>query len=233
MSQAQFNYSKTQHHKQPLLQDSEFANTNGKKNSKVLYMFSPVQKQKRQNLVVKNMVSLRCIIWVKNVLTNLNIKNAIVELGTIEFFDAITKEQRQLLSENLKQVGLELIDDKKEILVEKIKAIIINLVHFSEVLPEINYSYFISNKLQYDYTYLSNVFSEIKGTTIQEYIIRHRIERVKQLLTYRELNLTEISYKLNYSSVAHLSNQFKKVTGLSPSCFKQLNQIQHINLEDL
>ena len=107
------------------------------------------------------------------------------------------------------------------------------MVHYSEVLPKINYSDYISEKLHHDYTYLSNIFSEVKGITIQQFIIKHKIERVKELLLYDELNLTEISYLLNYSSVAHLSNQFKKVTGLSPSFFKQLKQKRNQNLENI
>jgi AraC-like DNA-binding protein len=129
--------------------------------------------------------------------------------------------------------GLELLDDKKAILIEKIKNVIIEMVHYTDELPKMNYSDYISEKLNHDYTYLSNIFSEVKGITIQQYIINHKIERVKELLLYDEMNLTEISYLLNYSSVAHLSNQFKKVTGLSPSFFKQLKQKRNQNLENV
>jgi AraC-like DNA-binding protein len=127
---------------------------------------------------------------------------------------------------------LELLDDKKSILIEKIKSVIVEMIHYSDELPQINFSDYISEKLNFDYTYLSNVFSEVKGITIQHFIIINKIERVKELLLYDELNLTEISYKLQYSSVAHLSNQFKKVTGLSPSFYKQLQQ-KRKNLENM
>ena len=147
--------------------------------------------------------------------------------------DDITDEQHRLLKENLLKTGLELLDDKKSILIEKIKNVITEMIHYSDELPKENYSDYISQKLDYNYTYLANTFSEVKGITIQQFIILNKIERVKELLLYDELNLTEISYKLNYSSVAHLSNQFKKVTGLSPSFYKQLKQKRKGNLENL
>jgi AraC-like DNA-binding protein len=125
------------------------------------------------------------------------------------------------------------MDDKKSVLIEKIKNVITEMIHHSEEVPKVNYSDFISEKLDYDYTYLSNLFSEVKGITIQQFIIVHKIERVKELLFYGELNLTEISYKLHYSSVAHLSNQFKKVTGLSPSAYKQLKDKRRLPLEEI
>jgi AraC-like DNA-binding protein len=125
------------------------------------------------------------------------------------------------------------LDNKKSILIERIKNVIIDMIHYSEEIPKVNFSEYISEKLHYDYTYLANVFSEVKGMTIQQFIILHKIEKVKELLLYDELNLTEISYKLHYSSVSHLSNQFKKITGLSPSFFKQLKQKRIQNLEDL
>jgi AraC-like DNA-binding protein len=125
------------------------------------------------------------------------------------------------------------MDDKRAVLIEKIKNVIVEMVHYSDELPKVNYSDYISEKLHHDYTYLSNIFSEVKGITIQQFIIIHKIERAKELLLYDELNLTEISYKLNYSSVAHLSNQFKKVTGLSPSHFKQLKDKRRNPIEDI
>ena len=128
---------------------------------------------------------------------------------------------------------MELLEDKKSILIEKIKNVIIEIIHYSDELPTENYSEYISKKLGYDYTYLSNIFSEVKGITIQQFIIMHKIERVKELSLYDELNLTEISYLLHYSSVAHLSNQFKKVTGLSPSFFKKLKIKRKENLEHI
>jgi len=170
---------------------------------------------------------------VKEELKKLGLKYVVVDLGVVEIMEDITQEQRELLKANLLQSGLELLDDKRSILIEKIKNVITELIHYSDELPRVNYSDYISEKLDYDYTYLSNIFSEVKGTTIQQFIIINKIERVKELLLYDELNLTEIAYKLHYSSVAHLSNQFKKITGLSPSFFKQLKQKRKGNLENL
>lgn len=184
-------------------------------------------------LYIKYMVSLRCKMLVKQELKKLGIRYVIVELGMVEILEDITHEQREQLREVLPQSGLELLDDKKSILIEKIKNVIVEMVHYAEALPNINYSDYLSEKLGYDYTYLANVFSEVKGITIQQFIIIHKIEKVKELLLYEEFNLTEISYKLNYSSVAHLSNQFKKVTGLTPSFYKKLKQKRQFNLEDL
>jgi AraC-like DNA-binding protein len=179
------------------------------------------------------MVSQRCKMMVKEELKKLGLRYVVVDLGLVEILEDITKQQRELLKSNLHKSGLELLDDKKSILIEKIKNVITEMIHHSDDLPILNYSDFISKKLNYDYTYLSNIFSEVKGITIQQFIIINKIERVKELLLYDELNLTQISYKLHYSSVAHLSNQFKKVTGLSPSFFKQLKQKRNSNLENM
>lgn len=184
-------------------------------------------------LYVKYMVSLRCKMVVHQELERLGIKNAVVDLGTVELLDNISSEQRQILKENLLKTGLEVLDDKKSILIEKIKNVVIEMIHYSDELPKENFSDYVSEKLGYDYTYLANTFSEVKGMTLQHFIIINKVEKVKELLLYDELNLTEISYKLNYSSVAHLSNQFKKITGLSPSFYKQLKQRRLGNLEDL
>jgi AraC-like DNA-binding protein len=179
------------------------------------------------------MVSLRCKMLVKNELAKLGLHYVIVDLGVVEILEEITEDQRHKLKENLKKAGLELLDDKRSVLIEKIKSLIVEMIHYSEELPKVNYSDYISEKLGYDYTYLSNIFSEVKGITIQHFIILNKIERVKELLLYDELNLTEISYKMHYSSVAHLSNQFKKITGLSPTYFKQLKNKRRENLENL
>jgi len=179
------------------------------------------------------MVSQRCKMMVQDELKKLGLKYVVLDLGMVEILEDITPEQRELLRVSLLRSGLELLDDKRSILVEKIKNVIIEMIHHSEEEPMVNYSDFISKKLNYDYTYLSNIFSEVKGITIQHYIIINKIERVKELLLYDELNLTEISYKLHYSSVAHLSNQFKKITGLSPSFYKQLKQKRRSNLENV
>ena len=184
-------------------------------------------------LYIKYMVSLRCKMMVKEELKKLGLNYVIVDLGMVEILEDITEFQHKELKNNLLKSGLELLDDKKSILIEKIKNLITEMIHYSDELPKENYSDYISEKLNYNYTYLANTFSEVQGITIQQYIILHKIERVKELLLYDELNLTEISYKLNYSSVAHLSNQFKKVTGLSPSFYKQLKQNRKKNLENL
>ncbi len=184
-------------------------------------------------LYIKYMVSQRCKMMVIDELKKVGLQYTAVDLGMVETLQDLTEQQRSLLRENLLKSGLELLDDKKSILIERIKNLIVEMVHYSDQLPNLNYSEYISNKLQYDYTYLSNIFSEVKGTTIQQFIIINKIERVKELLLYDELNLTEIAYKLHYSSVAHLSNQFKKVTGLSPSFFKKLKKKRIGNLENM
>ncbi len=180
------------------------------------------------------MVSQRCKMMVKDQLAKIGLHYGAVELGFVEIIENITPNERKQLKENLLISGLEVLDDKKSILIERIKSVIIQMVHYDEdELPSLNYSHFIADKLGYDYTYLANIFSEVQGTTIQHYIIMNKIERVKELLVYGELNLTEISYKMNYSSVAHLSTQFKKITGLTPSFFKQLKNKKRQVLENL
>ena len=190
-------------------------------------------KTNQLKLYIKYMVSLRCKMIVKEELKKLGLRYIIVDLGMVEIMEDLTSDQHEQLKKKLLKSGLELLDDKKSILIEKIKNVITEMIHYSDELPKINYSDFISEKLNYDYTYLSNIFSEVKGITIQQFIIIHKIERVKELLLYDELNLTEISYKLHYSSVSHLSKQFKKVTGLSPTFFKQLKQKRIANLENM
>lgn len=192
---------------------------------------SPIRS--KMKLYIKYMVSLRCKMMVKEELKKLGIHYAIVDLGIVDLLQDITEEQRAAFKTNLLASGLELLEDQKSILIERIKNIITEMIHYSDELPEVNYSEYISKKTGHDYTYLSNIFSEVKGITIQQFIIMHKIERVKELLLYDELNLTEISYKLHYSSVAHLSNQFKKVTGLSPSFYKKLKEKRRKNLENL
>ncbi len=179
------------------------------------------------------MVSIRCKMVVKTELEKLDIPYGTVELGEVEIRDNISNTQRSQLKKALMKSGLELMADKKAVLIEKIKNVIIELIHYSDELPKTNFSDFLSEKLNYDYTYLANLFSEVQGTTIQNFIITHKIEKVKELLVYNELNLTEIAYKLHYSSVAHLSNQFKKVTGLTPTHFKRLRKKRRKMLENL
>lgn len=168
---------------------------------------------------------------VKEELKNLGLRYVTINLGEVEVLEDITQEQRDQLKIALLKSGLELMDDKRAMLIEKIKNVIIELIHYTDELPKVNFSDYLSEKLDYDYTYLANLFSETEGTTIEHFIIMHKIERVKELIIYNELNLTEISYKLHYSSVAHLSNQFKKITGLTPSFFKSLKHKKRSTLE--
>ena len=179
------------------------------------------------------MVSLRCKMMVKEVLKEQDLHFIVVDLGEVEIMEELSADQRTELKKALLLSGLELMDDKKAILIERITNVITEMIHGSDELPIMNYSNHISEKLQYDYTYLSNLFSEVKGMTIQQFIIIHKVERVKELIIYDELNITEIAWKLNYSSVAHLSNQFKKVTGFSPTHFKQLKQKRRNPIEDI
>lgn len=170
---------------------------------------------------------------VKEELKKLGVHFIVVALGEVETMEDLTDEQWNELKSGLAASGLELMDDKRAVLIEKIKNVITEMIHGTDEMPKMNYSDFISEKLNYDYTYLSNLFSEIKGVTIQQFIIEHKIEKAKELIMYDELNLTEISYKLHYSSVAHLSNQFKKITGMSPSQFKQLKNKSRRSIEEI
>jgi len=179
------------------------------------------------------MVSTRCKMIVKEELKRLGLHFILVDLGVVDIMENINQEQRAQLKEALQEAGLELMDDKRAMLIEKIKNVIVEMVHYAEELPKINFSHFLSEKLNYDYTYLANLFSEVQGTTIEQFIISHKIERIKELIIYDELNITEIAYKMNYSSVAHLSSQFKKVTGLSPSHFKGLKDKRRSPIEDI
>jgi AraC-like DNA-binding protein len=179
------------------------------------------------------MVSNRCKMAVKDELKKLGLHFIVVDLGEIEIMETISVEQRAQLKIDLLQSGLELMDDKRAVLIERIKAVIVEMVHHTEEPIKINFSVFLSEKLNHDYTYLANLFSEVQGTTIEQFIISHKIERIKELIIYGELNITEIAWKMNYSSVAHLSNQFKKVTGLSPSHFKQLKDKRRIPIEEI
>lgn len=184
-------------------------------------------------LYVKYMVSLRCKLMVKQELKKLGLEYSIVDLGMVEVLEDISSYQRNMLKENLLRIGLVLLDDRKSILIEKIKNVVIELIHYSDEIPNVNYSDYISEQLNRDYSYLASTFSEVKGITIQQFIILHKIERVKELIIYGELNLTEIAYKLHYSSVGHLSNQFKKLTGLTPTFYKKLKEKRKGNLEDI
>jgi len=179
------------------------------------------------------MVSARCKMVVKEELRKLGLHFIVVDLGEVDIMEEISPEQREQLKTALLASGLELMDDKRAILIEKIKNVIIDMVHHSDGESNINFSNFLSEKLSHNYTYLANLFSEVQGTTIEQFLILHKIERIKELIIYDELNITEIAWKMNYSSVAHLSNQFKKVTGLSPSHFKQLKDKRRSPIEDI
>ena len=174
------------------------------------------------------MVCIRCKMVVKKELENLGLHYTVVELGEAEILERMTEDQHNQFKQGLLKSGLELMDDKKSVLIEKIKNIIIELVHYSEESLTVNFSEYLSQKLHHDY-----LFSEVQGTTIEKFLIAHKIERVKELLVYNELNLTEIAYQMHYSSVAHLSTQFKKVTGLTPSHFKLLREKRRSMLEDI
>ena len=173
-------------------------------------------------LYIKNMVSNRCKMIVKSELEEFGLHYIMVELGEVEVMENISSALRNKLNINLEKSGLGLLDDKKRVLIEKIKNIIVELVYYSEERPKINLSDYLSEKLNYDYTYLANLFSENQSTTIEHFFLALKIERVKELLVYDEISLTEIADKLHYSSVGHLSNQFKKMTGLTPTHYKHL-----------
>jgi len=179
------------------------------------------------------MVSNRCKMAVKEALKNLGLHFIVVDLGEVEVMEELTMQQRSALKESLLDSGLELMDDKRAVLIEKIKNAIVELVHHTDEMIKVNFSEFLSERLNHDYTYLANLFSEVQGTTIEQFIISHKIERIKELIIYGELNITEIAWKMNYSSVAHLSNQFKKMTGLTPSHFKQMKEKRRSPIEEI
>ncbi len=179
------------------------------------------------------MVSNRCKMVVKDILKQLELHFVLVDLGEVDIMETISVMQKEELKTLLKSAGLDLMDDKRSVLIERIKNAVIEMVHHSDEVMKVNFSDFLSEKLNHDYTYLANLFSEIQGTTIEQFVISHKVERIKELIIYGELNITEIAWKMNYSSVAHLSNQFKKVTGLAPSHFKQLKDKRRLPLEDI
>jgi AraC-like DNA-binding protein len=170
------------------------------------------------------MISLRCKMVVRSELDKLGLVYSAIDLGEVNLLEDITQDQQEQLNTNLRIYGLELLGNKKGMLVAKIKSVIIEMVHYADELPALKYSAYISEKLKLDYTYLSDIFSEVQGITIHRFLIIQKIEKAKELLLYDDLSITEIAYKLHYSSVAHLSNQFKNVTGLSPSYFKAIQQ---------
>lgn len=184
-------------------------------------------------LYIKNMVCSRCKMVVKSEIEKGGLQPVVIELGEVEIKETLTSKQLQQLNTSLKALGFELIDDKKIQTIEKIKNAIVTLVHHSDNDIKTNLSAYITSQIHQDYNYLSNLFSEVEGTTIEKYFITHRIEKVKELLVYDELSLSEIAFQLGYSSLAYLSNQFKKITGLTPSYFKSLKEHKRRNIEEL
>ncbi len=179
------------------------------------------------------MVCIRCTMVVKSELEKLDILFGCISLGEVSLNQDIPAEKLELLRAGLLRSGLELMDDRKSVLIQKIKNVIIELIHYAEEPLAVNFSIFLSEKLHHDYTYLANLFSEVQGVTIEKFIITHKIERVKELLVYNELSLTDIAYLMHYSSVSHLSTQFKKTTGLTPTHFKQLKDKKRSMLDNL
>jgi len=179
------------------------------------------------------MVSNRCKTAAKDALRTLGLHFVFVDLGEVEIMENLSNDQLTQLKDELSKSGLELMDDKRAVLIEKIKKTIVEMIHHTDLESKINISDFLSKKLGYNYTYLANLFSEEQGTTIEQFVIMHKIERIKELIIYGELNITEIAWKMNYSSVAHLSNQFKKVTGLTPSHFKKLKDKKRNPIEEI
>lgn len=184
-------------------------------------------------LHIQNMVSLRCKLMVKSELKKLSIDYKSIELGEVKLEKPISAELREKLKIELHKSGLELMHDKKAMLIEAIINHIVEMVHYSDEIPQVNFSTYLSKAMQQDYHKMAEVFSKTKGITIEHFIILHKVERIKELIIYDELNLSEISFKMHYSSVAHLSRQFKQVTGLTPSFFKSLSIRNRTNLEDI
>jgi AraC-like DNA-binding protein len=184
-------------------------------------------------IYIQHMVSLRCKMMVGTQLDKLGIGYRSIELGEVQLAEPLSDVKRPILKQALSESGLILIQEKNAVLIEQIINLVVEMVHYSDELPNVNFSQLLSEKMNQDYKKMAAIFSKIKGVTIEHFIILHKVERIKELIIYDELNLTEISYKLNYSSVAHLSKQFKQVTGLTPSFFKSLSQRNRINLEDL
>jgi len=201
--------------------------------SLLVFSLSALPESSKMKVYIKNMVCIRCKMVVKDELTKLGLHYTSVELGEADIVETLSSEQQDQFKDALVRSGLELMDDKKSVLIQKIKNVIVELIHYTDEPLAVNFSVFLSKKLDYDYTYLANLFSEVQGITIEKFIITHKIERVKELLVYNELNLTEIAFLMHYSSVAHLSAQFKKITGLTPSHFKQLKEKRRSMLEDL
>ncbi|MGX7666330.1 helix-turn-helix domain-containing protein [Flavobacterium pedocola] len=184
-------------------------------------------------IYIKNMVCPRCIMAVETILKTLQIDYKNVSLGEIELKDQLNTSAMMKLSNQLQDIGFEIIDDKKHQIIERIKNYIVQFIHHDKEVLKVNLSDFLAKELGYEYNYLSNLFSEVEGTTIEKYVILQKVEKVKELIVYDELSLKEIAHQLGYSSVAYLSNQFKKITGLTPSHFKTIGQQKRVPLDHL
>ncbi len=184
-------------------------------------------------LSIKNMVCRRCIMAVEKIFTDNGYHPKNIELGEVDVPDQLTSKAIEKLDGDLRQLGFEIIDDRKSRIIEKIKNLIIGLVYQTDKPLNVNISDYLASEMNYEYNYLSNLFSEVEGNTIEKYFINQKIERVKELLIYDELTLSEIAFKLGYSSVAYLSTQFKKITGLTPGYFKAIKAQKRRHIEDL
>ncbi|MDG2431598.1 AraC family transcriptional regulator [Flavobacterium sp.] len=184
-------------------------------------------------LVIKNMVCGRCEMAVKNELDKLGVPFLDMRLGEVTLDRSLGEKEKRELSENLKNIGFELLDDKTSQTIERIKNLIVTLVHHEEARPKVNLSTYLAADLNQDYSALSNLFSENEGVTIERFFIAQKIERVKELLLYNELTLSEIAYQMHYSTVGHLSNQFKKTTGITPTQFKQSNEVKRKQIDEV
>ena len=184
-------------------------------------------------IYIKYMVSIRCKMAVKEALKGLGLHFVFVDLGAVEIMEELSAEQRQQLKVILHRSGLELMDDKKAELIQQTKKLILDLIYNTDDGLDMSFTVYLSQQTHQEYPYLANLFLEVQGTTIQQYIIIHKVERIKELIIYGELSITEITWKMNYSSVAHLSNQFKKITGLTPTHFRQLKEKRMQTMEEV
>ncbi len=203
------------------------------KKHKTCFFLNKEYHQHNMKVYIKNMVCNRCKMAVKAELEKVGLHPVTVELGEVEITGEPSKNQLEELNTSLKHLGFELIDNRKGKIIEKIKVELIRFLQNMEEYRDVNLSSFLSNEVHYDYTYLSNLFSEVEGTTIEKYFINLKIEKVKELLMYDELSLSQIADMLGYSSDAYLSGQFKKITGLTPSFYKSLKEHKRKNIDEL
>lgn len=184
-------------------------------------------------IYVKNMACKSCKVVVKNALDELNLTAIKIELGEIETHEDVTDNQKKKLNSIIKKAGLELLEKKQGLLIEKIRKVVVDYVYNSDVKPQKKFSVLLSEQLGYSYAYLTNFFSEVEAATIEQYVILLKVERIKELIILEEFSISQIANKLHYSSTAHLSNQFKKATGLTPSHFKKLKEKRRITIQEL